>query len=103
MTVVLVMPGSDGELGTIDYVERTDVTESPYFFGNLPAGLYEVYVDEATLPEFLTQTYDLDLFLDDPDDCRGLRRPDHRIRRLRLHRRGRRRAGQGGSRFDLCW
>ena len=65
VSVVVVMPGRDGALGTADDVERVDITESPYFFDNLPAGEVEVYTDVTTLPEFLTQTYDLDRLLDD--------------------------------------
>ena len=62
--VVLVMPGPDGQLGTADDIEREDFTASPYFFGDLAAGTYDVYVDTTTLPDYLTQTYDLDRFLD---------------------------------------
>ncbi|GBC61613.1 hypothetical protein DENIS_2575 [Desulfonema ishimotonii] len=53
VTVKLVTPGSDGLFGTTDdEIKDTQETgdNGTYLFENLPAGLYQVMVDETTVP-----------------------------------------------------
>ena len=59
--IVIVGFGPDQVLGTADDVSYPSVfSGGPYFLGGLPAGRYQVTVDESTLPANVrTRTYDL--------------------------------------------
>ena len=62
VTVTLTAAGADNTFGTSDDVIFTQQTDAAgkYLFDGLPAGDYRVTVDAGTLPQGLTQTYDLD-------------------------------------------
>ncbi len=64
--VTLTWLGFDGVAGGGDDVSYTTVTgaDGSYSFANLPAGDFTVSVNDATLPDNITQTYDLDGGLD---------------------------------------
>jgi uncharacterized repeat protein (TIGR01451 family) len=68
VTVTLVDPGPDGEIGSADdVVLGTFVTDASgqYVFVDIPGGDYMVVVDTATLPPQMHGTYDPDGVLDD--------------------------------------
>jgi uncharacterized repeat protein (TIGR01451 family) len=66
VNVQLLWAGPDGNLGTLDDIGVSQLTSGNgnYQFNNLPAGLYSVRVDSATLPSGSVQTGDPDVTLD---------------------------------------
>ncbi|MEM1334015.1 MAG: SdrD B-like domain-containing protein, partial [Actinomycetota bacterium] len=62
VTVILTGPGPDGIVGTPDDIDRTTTTDEngDYSFPGLPAGDYEVTIDDTTLPDDTTATFDTD-------------------------------------------
>ncbi len=62
VTVTLTWYGPDGVAGGDDDVQLTTVTDADgmYGFDGLPAGRFDITVDETTLPPGLEATFDLD-------------------------------------------
>ena len=75
--LTLTFAGQDGTFGTDDDITTTTTTaadadpnlEGLYTFGFLPPGLFRVTVDTATLPDNVTQTFDLDGIALTPDEA----------------------------------
>ena len=80
VTVELTWAGPDGILGNADDAVLTTITSDgttdidgdgttdpagSYVFDNLPDGLFEIEVDDSTLPADMVQTFDRDGVLDD--------------------------------------